>query len=222
MKIVVLHGDDTDKSYKRFSTILKGVKKKGWNVEEISVKDDIKNKLVNTSLFDSNVLYTIKNAEKIDKGSLNWLNENHSKFDAQLLLYSQKKIPATVKKSLPKSAKIENFERPVLLWKFLDSIFPGNSKQSLAIYTKISETEATELVVSLLGGLFRDMYVVHSGGKLPYPDWRAKKISSQARKFTKSELKSIIAELAEIDYKSKTSDVDANLLIEMLLIKNLG
>lgn len=222
MKIVVLHGDDTDKTYKRFSTILNGVKKKGWNVEEIDIKDDIKNKLVNSSLFESNILYTVKNAEKIDKQTLAWLSENHQKFDSQILLYSSKKLSATYLKNLPKSAKYEIFEKPVLLWKFLDSIYPGNSKNSLKFFTQLTKTEAVELLISLIGGLVRDMYIVHSDGKLPYPDWRAQKISRQARKFTKDELKSIITELAEIDYKSKTSDIDASLLIEMLLVKSLA
>jgi len=220
MKIVVLHGDDVEASYARLIKITESLKKRGWRVSELSDKDELRGNLISTSLFDDNVLYVLKNADKIDSKTLKWLFENHKKYSSQLLLYSAKPLSATIKKGLPKDAKVESFDMPKVLWQFLDSLTPGNAKKSLQLFEQVSETEPIELVLSLIGGLVSDMYIISAGGKLSYPSWRAQKIQKQSSRFAKSELASMIDQLADIDITSKTSDTDSKLLLELFIVKN--
>lgn len=221
MKIVVLHGDDIEASYARLVKITDSLKKRGWRVSELVDKDELRGNLISTSLFDDNVLYVLKNADKLDSKTLQWLFENHKKYSSQLLLYAAKPLSATIKKALPKEATVENFDRPKVLWNFLDSLTPGNAKKSIQLYEQVVETEPTELVLSLIGGLISDLYTVSVGGKLSYPSWRAQKIQRQSSRFAKSELASMISQLADIDIASKTSDTDTRLLLELFIVKNL-
>lgn len=222
MKIVLLHGENTEESYKRYMQIVQTIKKRGWSVVRISPNsENIADKLVNKSLFGEENLYVIKTAEKISPNFLKWINNNHEKFSSQLLLYSEKKLPANIKKLLPNSVKIEEFELPKLIFNFVDSLVPNNSKNALSLFSKLGD-EPTELLIALIGKQFRDIYWVLSGGSPNYPDWRMRKIKNHAGKFTKLEVESIINELAQIDLKSKTSDADVNLLLEMFIINNFS
>lgn len=225
MKIVVVHGDDTKKSRARFAQIVSGVKKKGWDVNFLvsDSKTNIGDPLINATLFDSPTLYVIEEAKKLTKQDLDWLSGNSAKFDSQLLIYSLSKLPATTLKAFGDNLKKEVFELPQILFTFLDNFKPQNSKTCLKLFEQLTDSQPMELIIAMLARLLRDLYIALLDLKsLGYPEWRLKKISSQASKFTKLELADIIGELAEIDLKSKTSSVDTRLLVEMLIIKRLG
>ncbi len=215
MKIVVISGEDIDKARKRYSQIISGVKKKDWEVVPYSA-----DRLISTGLFTTNILYSIDGIKKLRPEEFKWLTKNVDKYEGSLLIYVEGKLSATIRKALPKSVKIENFEPPQVIWQFLDSFYPGNSKVSLKLFEKLTENEALELVIAMLARHLRDLYWVVDGAKgMSAPSWRQAKLKAQANKFTKAGLVDTIDSLAELDYKSKTSDSDAKLLLEMLIIE---
>lgn len=203
MKIVVLQGDNTARARARYSQIVSGVKKRGWDVVEVDPKRKLAEQLVSTDLFTSDILYTIDGIRGVNSRDIEWLAKNSSKYDGSLLIYIEGKLPAPAKKVLPKSIKIETFELPVLLWQFIDSFYPGNSKRCLYLLEELLKKEPVELLIALLARKLRDYY------------------RGNSNKFTKELLVDTIDSLAELDYKSKTSDVNAKLLLEMLIAEKL-
>lgn len=225
MKIVVLHGDDVAKSRERFFNIISGVKRKGWEVVSIiqETKFSLGDKLVATSLFPGEVLYTIDNVKKIPEKELSWLSENSNKFEGSLLVYSDSLFSAKLKKYFPKTTTFETFEVPKILFAFLNAFYPSNKKQTLDLLEKLLEDTALELVIAMLGRHLRDLYWALEGGKgMSSQPWRISKLKAQAAKFTKEMLRDTISTLAEIDFRSKTSDVDTRFLLELMIIEKLG
>lgn len=225
MKIVVVSGEDTAKSRSRFVQIVAGVKAKSWEVVPIKLQDDtaLAEKLTGTSMFPGEVLYAIDGVKKLTATQLKWLKENLDKYDGSLLIYSDGALPVTIKNALPKSAKFENFEVPKIIFAFLEAFYPGNMKRVLELFEELLKENPVEVLVVMITRQLRDLYWVLDGGKgLTYPPWRMGKLKAQAAKFTKEGLRDTISALAELDIKSKTSDVDAKALLEMLIIEKLG
>lgn len=224
MKLVLIHGDAAVISRERFHKIVKGVKKKGWETIRLNVDDSfsLKERLTSNSLFNQNILYIFEKANKIPASELKWLNENINEVEGSLLFYSDKKLPQTFLKNLPKKIQIENFDLPKIIFSFLDNLYQGNSKKALSLFEEVIKTESMEFIVALMARQFRDLYwVLEDQRTMTYPSWRLNKLSNQARKYTKLVLGDIIHSLAEIDYQSKTSDIDTRLLLELLIVENL-
>lgn len=224
MKIVVISGEDIAKARARYSRIISGVKKKGWEVVSINLSDkySIAEKLTGSSLFPEEILYTIDDIKKVSITDLKWIGKNASKYEGSLLLFSGGKVPATTKNALTKDTKFENFDVPKILFIFLESFYPGNAKACLVLFEKLLKDNPIEVVILMLARHLRDMYWVIEGGKgMNLPSWRAGKLKSQASKFTKESLRDTISTLADIDIKSKTSAVDARFLLEILITEKL-
>jgi hypothetical protein len=223
MKIVVIHGDDSASARARYVQIITGVKKKGWDIVPVEPTGTLAEQLVSTSLFTTNILYSIDGVKRLPVNEFGWLTKNADRYEGSLLIYTEGKFPATLRSFLPKSAKVETFDLPKIIWKFLDSFYPGNSKACLAFFEQLPESEAMELIIAMLARQLRDLYWAAEGGKgMNVAGWRMGRLKAQAAKFTKEELKDTINTLAEIDYKSKTSDFDAKLGIEMLILEKLS
>lgn len=224
MKIVVISGEDTAKARERYSQIISGVKKKGWDIMRISTDDKISvgEKLTGSSLFPEEILYTIDDIKKFAIADIKWIGKNADKYEGSLLIYCSGALPATVKNALPKDSKIENFELTKIIFVFLESFYPGNGKRILELFEELLKDNPIEVIMLMLARHLRDLYWVLEGGKgMSLPSWRAQKLKAQAMKFTKENLRDTISSLAEIDIKSKTSDVDAKFLLEILIAEKL-
>ena len=111
---------------------------------------------------------------------------------------------------------------PVILWNFLEGLYPGNSTKSIQKLHILFEKEAPELIFTLIAKLFRDLYWVKMDAMtLPYPSWRVGKLKAQSLKFTVDQLRLLIASLTEIDIKVKTSKSDLVTELDLLIIKQL-
>src|SRR3989344_6897112 len=205
MKVVLIHGDNVAESRNRFQKIINGVKKKGWETVRLNADDrfSLKERLTSNSLFDQNILFYFEKAYKVPVSELKWLDTNIDKVEGSLLFYSEKKLPQTFIKSLPKKTSVETFELPKIIFNFLDNLYPGNSKKALSLFEEVIRTENMEFVVALMARQIRDLYwVITNSDSMSYPSWILSKLAFQARKYTKEKLKGIIGELAEIDIKS--------------------
>jgi DNA polymerase III delta subunit len=76
MKIVILHGDDTEKSYARLTKFVEVAKKRSW---EINYFDDpaipIEDSLTSVSLFGNERFFILKNSRKISKKDYDWIKK---------------------------------------------------------------------------------------------------------------------------------------------------
>lgn len=223
MKIVVISGEDTTKSRNRYSQIISGVKKKGWEI--IRINEDqtlISEKLRGNSLFPEEILFAIDDIKKIPLPDIKWIGNNADKYDGSLLVYCSGKLPVSTKNALPKSSSFETFDLPKIIFQFLESFYPKNAKNTLKLFEELLNDNPVEVVMLMLARHLRDMYWVMEGGKgMNLPSWRASKLKFQASKFTKEMLQDTISTLADIDIKSKTSDSDARFLLEVLIAEKL-
>ncbi len=205
MKIIILHGDNTYKSYERLTKFLDEAKKRGWEIinDEISQTPSLFNIERLTIVRKYNLLSPRKDIPNILKAP------------GTLVIYNEGAIPQTFLKELPKETKIEEFKLPKIIWNFLDNI-------SVKLLHEVIKKEPIEFVFSVLSKRFRDFYWVQvSSETLPYQPWQIGKLKRQAQKYSIDTLKEIIDKLAEIDIKVKTSKADLISELDLLLIKSL-
>lgn len=211
MKIIVLHGDDTAKSYERLTKFIDTAKKRSWEI--------VTNEFPNTpSLFGAERLIIYRDYKLITKQDI----KNFNRFDGTLVVYHEGVIPVTFLKSLPKDTKIEAFALPKILFTFLESFYPGNSTRCLKLLHELVKTDAVELVMFMLAIHIRDLYwVTIDPSSSQFPSWRAGKLKQQANHFTIQQLQDIINKLAQIDIEVKTSKVDLLTSLDLLVVKHL-
>jgi len=182
MKIIVLHGNDTEKSYNRLTTFINEAKKRGWRTAEFSLEE-----VSNQTLFDEEGFFILYDYKLLDKKVL----EKLKNYSGNLIIYNKGKIPAPSLKVINPD-KIELFELPVLLWKFLDHM-------TIEGLHELVKTNAPEYILAMMAWKFKQNY-------LKSPNAKSAKL---------------ISDLAEIDIKSKTSNVDLLMLLDLFIAKNL-
>jgi len=123
----------------------------------------------------------------------------------------------------PEETKIETFKLPKIIYKFLDSFYPGNSEQSLKFLHSLAQTEAPEFILAYLGRHLRDLYWVGiDPAGLPFKeDWRILKLVNQTKKFGKNQIRGLIGEVAALDMTIKTSSDSFEGLLDQLIVSRL-
>jgi len=223
MKIIVLHGDDERKLYDRLSKFIETAKSRSW---EVAYLDDpalsIQEQLSSSSLFGNERFFIVRDISRLGKKELEWLSKKSKDLSVNLIIYHEGFISQAILKSLPKDIKIEEFKLPVILWNFLDGIYPGNAERSIKTFHQLIEKEAPEFIFTLIAKLFRDLYWVKvDSSSLSYQSWRISKLKSQSAHFTVQQLQQLISLLADIDIKVKTSKSDLISELDLLIIKQL-
>lgn len=205
MKIIVLHGDNVTAVYKRLETFKNEAKRRSWETRYIDMKSNIKEQVSITGLFEKNVLFILEDANRLSKSDIKWLNDNTDSIEGTLTLYSESILNKTFLNSFSNITKAEEYRLPVLIWKLLESIFPGNTRNCIKLFHEVIKEESPEFIFALISRHVRDLYWSNlENNNLPYPSWRISKLRSQARKFPDGKLKEIIKLLSEIDIKVKT------------------
>lgn len=223
MKIIVLHGDDERKLYERLTKFIETAKARSWEVAYLDDKKlSIQEQLSSTSLFGAERFFIIRDVTRLGKKEVEWINKKSSELSGTLIIYHEGYVSQLILKALPKETKIEEFKLPVILWNFLDNLYPGNSEKSIKQFHQIIDKTAPEFIFTLIAKLFRDLYWVKmDSSTLSYQPWRISKLKSQSAKFTTDKLKFLIEKLAEIDIKVKTSKSDLVSELDLLIIKQL-
>ncbi len=223
MKIIILHGDDERKLYERLSKFVETARSRSWEVDYLddpAVK--LQETLFSTSLFSNERFFVLRDIKRLGKKEIEWLNKKYSDLSGNLIIYHEGYISKTILSALPKEVKIEEFKLPVIIWSFLEHIYPGNSKLVILEFHKIIERDAPEFIITLIAKLFRDLYWAKvDPASMPYPSWRNSRLKAQANKFTIDDLQLIISKLAEIDIEVKTSKSDLVTTLDLLVIKHL-
>jgi len=211
MRIIVLHGDDTAKSYDRLTKFIDTAKARSWEI--------VTNEFPNTpSLFGAERLIVYRDYKLLTKQDV----KNFDRFDGTLVIYHEGVVPLTFLKSLPKDTKIEAFELPKILFTFLESFYPGNSKRSIQLLHQLVKTDAVELVFFMLCRHVRDLYWISiDPASSQFPSWRAGKLKTQASKFIVQQLQQLISLFSDIDISVKTSKTDLLTSLDFLIVKQL-
>lgn len=211
MKIIVLHGDDSVKSYERLTKFIDSAKKRGWEI----ITDEFPN---TPSLFGLDRLIIYRDYKLLSKQDI----KNFDKFDGTLVVYHDSELPQTFLKQMPTDFKMEKFELPKILFVFLESFYPGNADRALRLFHDLLKNTVAELISFMLARHLKDLYWIKVDPKSSqFPAWRAGKLISQASKFKDGKLELIINKLAEIDIKVKSSKADLTTSLDLLMVKQL-
>ena len=125
MKVIILHGEDINKSYERLRTFINVAKKRNWEI----IYDDISR---TPSLFGQERLTIVRDYKLLGKKTV----------DGTLVVYHEGTLPVTFLKSLD-NPKIEEFKLSKLIWKFLDNM-------SIETFHEVIKTEAPEFVFAMI------------------------------------------------------------------------
>jgi len=182
MKIIVLHGDNTEKSYARLTKFIKEAKKRGWEIVNEKIEDT-------PSLFGTEKLIIIRDYKILQKKELKQIE----KITGYLVVYHQGNVLQTFLKTLPKDTKIEKFELPILIWKFLDNM-------TVSSFHELLKTNAPEYLFAMIVWKLKQRYIKNPN-------------ETNAN---------LISELADIDVKSKTGRIDLKLALDLFISKRLS
>lgn len=223
MNLIVIHGDYVAASYSRLDELIKDAKKRGWEIKKISANNRLRfsEQLSTKSLFEKDSLYIFDQLTKLPEKELKWLNNNEKNLNINFVLYHTNFIPAKILRLLPKH-KVEEFKLPRLIWNFLDSFYPGNSKKCLYLLHKVCENEPVEFVLALLSRRLKDLYIAKIDPKdLDYAAWRVSKLKTQSKRFTKEQLKEVISALASADVEAKQSKLPLLTSLDLIITSKL-
>ena len=223
MKIILLHGDHEVKARDRLFKFIEVAKKRGWEVIKTSeTEQDVTEVLTSQGLFTEEKLVVCDNIKEFTKKRTEWIEKKRKEIDSNLVIYHKAKLGKRAINKLPKPDKIEEFELPKEIWTFVDSLFPGNARNSLRLFQSVIEKEPPEFVFAVVAKQFRDMYWSKKDfAGMPYPGWRKGKIKSKANKFDEDRLLSMYEKLADIDIKTKTSKAEMKDELEFFIATEL-
>lgn len=210
MKVVVVGGQDTEKSYQRYSHIVDGLKKRGLIKVEYDGSTSLSELLNSQSLFSEEVFVVCDGFEKIAERDLEYLGGGSG--DGRFLLYLKKEIGATIKKKLPPSAVFESFDLPKEIWRLVDSLFLLKKDQYLKLLDAVLAVEPAELVLAVIAKRLGEIYELKKGGKLA-SGWIEKKVSMQSTKVDMDRLTFGISLLSSYDVESKEGKGELSMLL---------
>ncbi len=209
--MIILHGEDANKSYGRLIVLTEELKSKQievitYDAAELDITH-LRQEISSNGLFGSSKCFVIKNllsgtkSKNIDK-LVAVINQetNH-----EIILWENKNLSATILKKFSK-ANVESFSISPVIFKFLDSLRPHNTKNILLSWKKLlNEGTEPEFVFAMSVRQIKLLIQAKSGPSFiklaPYP---TRLITQQASYFTLDHLLYLYKVLSDIDIKIKT------------------
>ncbi len=222
MKILVIHGDDLIKSYERLQTIIDSLRKRDWEVIKFEQKGNLREILANQSLFQKKKAVVVEDIKVITQKDLNWLKKEKGNPEINLIIYNQGILNDKFLTKLPKDKIVEIYNLPKIVWSFLESFFPGNTRKALNLLHQSVKNEPLELIFALFARHIRDLFWIKTDAEtINYPSWKITRLKKQASKFSKEKLKEIILKLSFLDIKVKNSQSELNNELDLLVVTQL-
>ena len=230
----ILHGDNLLASRKALEAMKKTAEKKeviSFDGKKVTLTD-LKQALEARSLFGQEKLVIVENLIS-NKKKQTTKNKKQNKvfeylknleFDVDLILWEKKKVDGRTLTPF-KNAKVQLFQTPAIIFKFLESIQPDNQESMLSLFGNCVKTGPVELIFYMIVRQFRLLILVKDLGKegVRMAPWQYAKLTNQANWFTLEKLLKIYKKLLQVDLEQKTgqSAFDLKKATELLLI-NLG
>ena len=222
---ILIHGENTVDSRNHLHDLSQRAKEKGWEIIHWNKKNeklDIETLTRSDGLFENNRLVIIEDFSKIS----NWqalvvktspFLQNRKNIFA--VFWEGKSLTPTQTKKLAQYYKIEEYKPTQYLFNLLDSLKPGNTKNTLDYLNKVLGVTPAELVVTMLARQLKLLiWAKLDPQTLNLPPWQKNKLISQAKSFSPESLKTLHTKLLELDQKTKTGKLTTNFQNELNLI----
>ena len=222
-EMLILHGENLVASRKRlkeeidnFRLKFKGevIKFAGNQVDLTQIKQAVES----SSLFGQNRLIVIENlfsgSPSTEKQKIvGYLKQNLPK---NLLIWEKRKIDNRVLAHF--KAQVFQFDLTPIIFRFLDSLVPNNQKFSLSLLHQCFDQDAPEIVFYMLGRQIRLLIIaadLGENGLIEIPEWKRKKLISQAKEFSLTKLLQLYRQLLKIDWQQKTGQTPFDLASQL-------
>ena len=212
--ITIFHGDNIVSSRNQLHQIVQEHIQKGTEVVKLEGGSLIEEKLIQalqqSSLFSEKRMLVIENIFSLpasgDKDKLVKILLDHPQ--ATVFVWEKKPISPKFKNKLTKNkdVKINEFKTPAVVFKFLDSLKPNNSQQSLILFQQCCQEDSEEMVFYMLCRRISQLIQGSdsSGSYLKGQPWQVGRLKKQAGNFSLKQLLDLHQQLLDIDTRIKT------------------
>ena len=207
--ITLIHGDDIETSRNELTRLKDQAKTKeirvldGRSIDESSLTQALQSSSMfgeDTAIFIENLFGKLGRKIKLIETLAKILMNS----TADVVIWENKEVSPSVVKSIPK-ANVKLYKLPSIIFQFLDGISPRSASRLLPLYESLVETEAQEIVFSMLVRRIRQLIQV-SNGVTPegMQGWQVSRLTRQAKSFTIDKLLSMYKKLLDIESSIKT------------------
>ena len=193
-------------------------------MRNLSLNNDLSlaEQLASQNLFREKNIFLLRSDQGLNAKEINWLKHNMSRLNLSLIIYKEGTLPAVAVSKLKALGKIEKYDLPKTIFKFLESFYPGNAVGCLKLLQEVKKSEPPLFILSLLARQLKLLYLcLENSDGLDLPAWRMMKLKRQAEEFSLAEIKSFICLLADLNVKSKTGNIALEDSLDLLILQKL-
>jgi len=136
-----------------------------------------------------------------------------------LIIWEEKKIDGRILVAF--KGQVLKFDLDPFIFRFLDSLVPGNSKISLTLFHQCLAQDSPEIIFFMLQRQIKYLIIAADLGQKGLKmmeGWRAQKLTYQAQKFTLVKLMKIYRQLLKIEAQQKTGRTPFDLTSQLDLL----
>lgn len=207
--IQIFLGDDIGESRRKFVDLKKEYRDKGYEIFEIrstDIEELDKWLYESTGLFFDKKVFFAENilSDKKNRQALEKYDSKQAKAD--IIIWEELLDPKKAK-SFFQNGKIITAKLPDNIFKFLDSVCPGNLTLTFDYLNRIVDRVDQNIILFMLQRRVRDLILIKNGlaSKRKLAAWQISKLKNQARNWTPEQLISFYDSLFRIEVSSKTS-----------------
>ena len=221
--MVIFHGENTALSRQRLNQLIEKFRGEVVKLEgEKITLSELQQAVESQSIFGADKLVVIFGlfSRKPSKEKEKLLDYCQKENPQNLIVWEEKKIDGRALISF-KKVKIELFDLPKIIYKFLDSLSPFNKKTSLLLFHQCLKKEVPERIFYFLCRHIEQLIIAADLGKRGLenlPDWKKEKLLRQAKAFGLEKLINLYHKLLAIDYQQKTGKSPFSLISSLDLL----
>ncbi|MBI3981197.1 hypothetical protein HY345_04330 [Candidatus Microgenomates bacterium] len=227
--MILLHGDDTEKSRAHLSKIKQDYEEivtlDGKNLQQ----SDLLQALEGASLFGDKKLVIVEGLFSKKKEEQIFIYLKNNSFP-NLVLWEGKEITKRDQMLLGSKFSVYSYKLPALIFKFVDLVGTGKIKEALVIYDELLEQVAPEVLWFMLVRQWRFMLLAKKTDEEEPSDfqrlqvWQKAKLTQNGKAYTLDKLKAFYRQLLRISYREKSGAANLPLekQLEMLLLFELS
>ena len=167
-------------------------------------------------------MHIIRNFNKFSAADKNWLFNNFGEINETIIIYQENYLADYIIKKFPTDLIIKTFNIPALVFKFVESFYPGNSKICLKLFHSCLESKPVEFIFIMLAQQLKYLFWVKiDSSNIPQPSWKIIKYENQSKKFKSGLLRLLLAIFSSIDIEVKKSKTNLTNELDLIILTYL-
>jgi hypothetical protein len=133
--------------------------------------------------------------------------------ETQMIIWERSMDDRDIKKYLPK-VLMKSSKLPINVWKLLDSLYPGNARNAIAMLREVVEVADENMLHYMIQRRIKDLILIQAGmhGKRSFAPWQISTLKAQAVRWgngnvSREKLDRMSAKLFDIELGVKTGEL---------------